>query len=103
MDATAEDTKPLRRVKRAYTRKVVTKEQNVRVEGGDVGRQYDDEVAAPHPVNLDAVTPSQAYALRVWGGQSIDLPIAERCERVRNALKGQNLPIIGVVLDGVVL
>jgi hypothetical protein len=92
-------------VKRAYTRKVVTKEQNVRVEGGDVGRQYDDEVPVPHPVNVARVevSPSQAYALRVWSGQSVDVPVAERCERVRNALRGQNLPIEGVVLEGVVL
>ena len=93
-------------MKRAYTRKPVsTKEANVRLEGGDVGVQYDDEVPVPHPVNVSRmeVTPSQAYALRVWGGQSVDVPVAERCERVRNALRGQNLPLEGVVVGGVSL
>ena len=34
---------------------------------------------------------SQAYAMRVWSGQSVDVPPAERKERVFNALRGQNL------------
>ena len=118
-------------MKRPYVRKPVsTKEANVRLEGGDVGVQYDDEVAVPHPVNvarIDAVIGtfnhpavpgtkvigvvevfpdtyiSQAYALRVWNGQSIDVPVPERCERVRNALRGQNLPLEGVIVGGVSL
>ncbi len=40
---------------------------------------------------------SQAYAMRVWSGQSVDVPPAERKERVFNALRGQNLPTDGVV------
>lgn len=39
---------------------------------------------------------SQAYAMRVWAGQSVDVPPAERKERVFNALRGQNLPTDGV-------
>lgn len=41
---------------------------------------------------------SQAYANRVWSGQSIDLTRKERLERVMAALKGQKLPTEGVVL-----
>ena len=40
---------------------------------------------------------SQAYAMRVWSGQSVDIPPAERKERVFNALRGQNLPTDGIV------
>jgi hypothetical protein len=41
---------------------------------------------------------SQAYALRVWEGQSVSLPRHERVERVKRALEGQNLPFEGVEL-----
>jgi len=44
----------------------------------------------------ESVSPSQAYAMRVWNGQSVDVPPAERKERVFNALRGQNLPTDGV-------
>ena len=101
MDATAKSADTLHRVKRPYTRKVSTKEENVRLEGVDVGVQYDDEVAVPHPINVSRIaTAQQAYALRVWGGHSVDVPVHERLERVRNALNGQNLPHDGVILDG---
>lgn len=43
--------------------------------------------------NADA----QAYAMRVWGGQSVDVPPAERKERVFNALRGQNLSTDGII------
>lgn len=36
---------------------------------------------------------AQAYALRIWGGQSADVPLHERVERVVNGLRGQNLSI----------
>jgi hypothetical protein len=42
-------------------------------------------------------TPSQAYAMRVWSGQSVDVPPAERKERVFAALRGQNLSTDGIV------
>ena len=105
MDATAQTTDKLHRVKRAYTKKaVVTKEPNVRAEGADVGVQYDDEVAVPHPVNLARVeSKAQAYALRVWGGQSPDVRPAERLDRVRAALAGQNLSADGVMIEGCAL
>lgn len=41
---------------------------------------------------------AQAYANRVWSGQSPDVKRAERIERVKRALAGQNLPFEGVVL-----
>jgi hypothetical protein len=41
---------------------------------------------------------AQAYALRVWNGQSPDVPRAERLRRVKIALDGQGLSMEGVVL-----
>ena len=40
---------------------------------------------------------AQAYALRVWEGQSMDVPTAERKERVFNALRGQNMSTDGII------
>lgn len=37
-----------------------------------------------------------AYAMRVWSGQSVDLPVKERLSRVICALEGQNLPTEGI-------
>jgi hypothetical protein len=45
-----------------------------------------------------AINPAQAYANRVWNGQSPDVPRAERLERVKRALDGQGLSMEGVVL-----
>lgn len=36
---------------------------------------------------------AQAYALRIWEGQSVDVSIPERVERVVNGLRGQKLSI----------
>ena len=58
------------------------------------------------PAKVAAVTDSsiitendfaQAYAMRVWSGQSIDVPRAERIERCMNALRVQNLSTDGIV------
>jgi len=38
-------------------------------------------------------SPAQAYAIRIWCGQSPDVPIPERIERVVNGLRGQNMSI----------
>jgi hypothetical protein len=47
----------------------------------------------------DGVSPAQAYALRVWNGQSRDtLPRNERIARVRKALEGQGMSMEGVEL-----
>jgi hypothetical protein len=52
----------------------------------------------PVYVSPKADPAAQAYALRVWEGQSIDAPREWRIERVKAALEGQNLPFEGVVL-----
>ena len=41
--------------------------------------------------------PAQDYAMRVWDGQSVDVPRHERIERCMNALRGQNLTTDGIV------
>ena len=41
---------------------------------------------------------AQAYALRVWSGQSPDLPRNERMRRVALALEGQGMSMDGVTL-----
>ena len=41
---------------------------------------------------------AQAYALRVWNGQTDTLPRNERMRRVALALEGQGLTMEGVVL-----
>jgi hypothetical protein len=48
------------------------------------------------PAQVDE-SPAQAYALRVWGGQSVDVPRAERIERCMNALRGQNLSTENII------
>ena len=45
------------------------------------------------------VSPSQAYADRVWAGQSISLPRAERIARCIAALEGQGLPTDGLTFE----
>ena len=51
----------------------------------------------PSPNEKAQCAYAQAYAMRVWDGQSVDIPPAERKERVFNALRGQNLPTDGIV------
>ncbi len=48
------------------------------------------------PVDL---SPSQAYANRVWAGQSESLGRAERIRRCLAALDGQGLPRDGVTFE----
>jgi hypothetical protein len=43
---------------------------------------------------------AQAYAMRVWSGQSEGLGRAERIARCERALQGQNLPTEGVKYPG---
>lgn len=47
---------------------------------------------------MDAANAAQAYAERVWAGQSVSEPRTWRIERVRLALEGQGLSMEGVVL-----
>jgi hypothetical protein len=88
MDATDQDTKPLRRVGRP--RKML--------EGADAGSKHVDVVAFVDSRN--GKSNAQIYAERVWSGQSPDVPVAERLSRVRAALAGQSLDCAGVTLDG---
>lgn len=43
---------------------------------------------------------AQAYALRVWSGQSESLGRGDRVKRIKLALEGQGLSFDGVVLPG---
>jgi hypothetical protein len=83
-------------------------EMNARVEGGAVGcaecgqavGHYDDcsvgmGVVAKEPVDM---SPAQAYARRVWDGQSPEVHREERLRRVKLALDGQGLSMEGVEL-----
>jgi hypothetical protein len=65
------------------------------LEGGEVihrMKRKPKAIAAPVVGDSEA----QAYAMRVWSGQSVDVPRAERIERCMNALRGQNLPTDGL-------
>jgi hypothetical protein len=88
MDATDQNPEQVRSVKRKYVRKSV--------EGADVVETV--EVAEVAPVV--SINPAQSYANRVWAGQSPDVPVAERLQRVRAALAGQNLDCAGVIVGG---
>ena len=50
------------------------------------------------PYVAERVSAAQAYADRVWAGQSISTLRSWRIERVKAALEGQNLPFDGVEL-----
>lgn len=50
--------------------------------------------------NDDRVERAQAYAMRVWKGQSVDLKRTERIERIKRALADQGLPTDGVKYPG---
>ena len=67
------------------------------IEGADavhrVKRSYTRKVEAPEVVEDKA----QLYAMRVWDGQSVDVPPAKRKERVFNALRGQNLSTDNII------
>ena len=103
MDATTKTANSVHRMKRAYTKKAVPV-----LEGADVKDTSREDAlafveAVSQPDTGRVNIPSQIYALRVWEGQSIDLPTAERLARVRAALWGQNLSTDGVVLEGLAL
>lgn len=50
------------------------------------------------PPNPKPDSPAQVYALRIWSGQSPDLPRAERIARVAAGLAGQGMSMDGVTL-----
>lgn len=45
---------------------------------------------------------AQAYALRIWSGQSVDLPRAERVRRVTAGVEAQGMSMDGVILPEIV-
>lgn len=81
MEQAIEGAEPVHRVKRGRPAKVI-----------EPIIELDTQSAHPLPFYK-----AQAYALRVWGGQSVDVPRAERVERCMNALRGQNLQTDGIV------
>jgi len=52
--------------------------------------------AVTAPAVWDA--PPQAYAMRVWKGQSVNVPYGERRWRVQKALEAQGMTMDGVTL-----
>ena len=80
MESTPEGADAVHRVKRGYTRKVEAPEKS----------ELDKTIAA---LEAEQDTAAQAYGLRIWHGQSVDLPIAERVQRVVNGLRGQSMSI----------
>jgi hypothetical protein len=60
------------------------------------GESAATDAAAPAPADDRA----QAYALRIWSGQSESLGRGTRIERVKAALDGQGLSFDGVKLPG---
>jgi len=60
------------------------------------GRPSNAELAAR--AALQPINESQAYALRVWNGQSESALRPWRIERVRQALEGQGMSMEGVQL-----
>lgn len=69
MDATNQAEQPLRSVRRGRPPKV----------------------AAESPIESTS-SAGQEYALRIWNGQSPDLPISERVARINAALLAQGYP-----------
>lgn len=59
------------------------------------GRPSKAEIAAREAA---PASEAQDYAMRVWSGQSIDLPRNERVRRVKAALEVQGFPFEGVQL-----
>lgn len=52
------------------------------------------------PVVDDSLERAQAYAMRIWAGQSESLKTGERIARIVLALQGQNLPTEGIKYPG---
>lgn len=56
------------------------------------------KTAAEQIATVPASDMAQAYALRVWQGQSESLPRSHRVARVKAALEGQGMTMEGVEL-----
>jgi hypothetical protein len=64
---------------------------------GDTSREPEDVIALVLPVVetplvADALDRAQAYAMKVWAGQSDSIDRNERIARIERALAGQGLP-----------
>lgn len=55
---------------------------------------------APEPIPAMAKPDAQAYAMRVWAGQSDSIGMGDRKRRIRAALEAQGLSMDGVRLPG---
>jgi hypothetical protein len=53
-----------------------------------------------NPEQFTAQQSAQAYAMRVWSGQSVSLNRTERIKRATAAVAGQNLPIDALKFPG---
>lgn len=67
-------------------------------EPGTVPHVNGDTSREPGDVADEQSGKAQAYAMRVWAGQSPDAPRPWRIERVKLALEGQGLSMEGVEL-----
>jgi hypothetical protein len=70
---------------------------------GDTSGQLErveDERATEAPPASDLRERAQAYAMRVWSGQSVNVGRAERIARCERALIDQGLPADGVSYPG---
>jgi hypothetical protein len=77
---------------------------------GDTSRQPEDVIEEQEMTQVSQVAAllkpdedrqkAQAYAIRVWNGQSVSLGRADRVRRIRAALEGQGLSMEGVKLPG---
>lgn len=65
---------------------------------GDTAREPEEVIEERRPD--DTAERAQAYAMRVWSGQSDSVGRSERVRRIKAALEGQNLPFDGVRLPG---
>lgn len=83
MDTTLEGADAVHRMKRGRPAKAAPV---VAVDMAETFARIDAAVDVPD----DA---AQVYALRIWAGQSVDVSIPDRVERVVNGLRGQGLSI----------
>lgn len=97
MDETPEGAEQVHRVKGKPGRK--PKAVMASFTGGPVGNTYRLESINVFPSNqgfepvADAISRSQSHAMRIWVGQSVDVPIAERVQRIVNGLKEQGMDL----------
>ena len=80
MEQAIEGAEVIHRMKRGRPAKVVANEP----------------LRVSHLLGVDPI--AAAYAVRVWNGQSVDVPVGERIARVIRALEGQKLLTTGISL-----